>query len=59
MIEVGEETGKSPEILKKLAEFYESEVDQISKKLKELEIDFDLFSCYRTYGYDDDFAGYR
>lgn len=36
MIEVGEETGKSPEILKKLAEFYESEVDQISKNLSSI-----------------------
>ena len=33
MVEVGEETGKTPEILIKLAEFYEEEVDQITKNL--------------------------
>ncbi len=36
MVEVGEETGKSPEILNKLAQFYESEVDQISKNLSSI-----------------------
>jgi type IV pilus assembly protein PilC len=33
MLEVGEETGKTPEILKKLAEFYEEEVEQVTKNL--------------------------
>lgn len=33
MIEVGEETGKTEEVLMKLAEFYEEEVLQISKNL--------------------------
>jgi type IV pilus assembly protein PilC len=33
MIQVGEETGKTEEVLLKLAEFYESEVTQISKNM--------------------------
>lgn len=33
MIEVGEETGETPEILKKLADFYEEEVSAATKKL--------------------------
>lgn len=36
MIEVGEETGKTEEVLEKLAEFYESEVDQITKNLSSI-----------------------
>ncbi len=36
MIEVGEETGKTPEILKKLAYFYEEEVDQVTKNLSSI-----------------------
>jgi type IV pilus assembly protein PilC len=36
MMEVGEETGKTPEILKKLAYFYEEEVDQITKNLSSI-----------------------
>ncbi len=33
MIEVGEETGSTPDILTKLASFYEEEVDQTTKNL--------------------------
>jgi type II secretory pathway component PulF len=33
MIEVGEETGKTPEILLELANFYEDEVDQVTQNL--------------------------
>lgn len=33
MIEVGEETGKTEEVLAKLADFYEQEVDQLTKNL--------------------------
>ncbi len=36
MMEVGEETGKTPEILKKLAYFYEEEVDQVTKNLSSI-----------------------
>lgn len=36
MIEVGEETGKTPEVLKKLAGFYEEEVDQVTKNLSSI-----------------------
>lgn len=36
MIEVGEETGKTEEILMKLAEFYENEVLQLSKNLSSI-----------------------
>lgn len=36
MIEVGEETGKTEAILAKLAEFYEEEVDQITKNLSSI-----------------------
>lgn len=36
MIEVGEETGKTPEVLKKLAEFYEEEVDQVTKNMSSI-----------------------
>lgn len=36
MIEVGEETGKTEEILGKLAEFYEQDVDQITKNLSSI-----------------------
>ena len=36
MMEVGEETGKTPEVLKKLAGFYEEEVDQITKNLSSI-----------------------
>jgi type IV pilus assembly protein PilC len=36
MIEVGEETGKTEEILMKLAQFYEDEVTQISKNLSSI-----------------------
>ncbi len=36
MIEVGEETGKTPEILLKLAGFYEEEVDQVTKNLSSI-----------------------
>jgi len=36
MIEVGEETGKTPDVLKKLAGFYEEEVDQITKNLSSI-----------------------
>ncbi|MEA2006977.1 MAG: type II secretion system F family protein [Patescibacteria group bacterium] len=36
MIEVGEETGKTPEVLKNLAEFYEEEVDQITKNMSSI-----------------------
>lgn len=36
MIEVGEETGKTEEILLKLAEFYEDEVSQISKNMSSI-----------------------
>jgi type IV pilus assembly protein PilC len=36
MIEVGEETGKTEAVLEKLAEFYESEVDQITKNLSSI-----------------------
>lgn len=36
MIEVGEETGKTEEILLKLAEFYEEEVNQITKNLSSI-----------------------
>jgi len=36
MIEVGEETGKTEEVLRKLAEFYEGEVDQITKNLSSI-----------------------
>lgn len=36
MIEVGEETGKTPEVLLKLAGFYEEEVDQITKNLSSI-----------------------
>lgn len=33
MIEVGEETGKTPDVLVKLASFYEEEVDQVTKNM--------------------------
>lgn len=33
MLKVGEDTGKTPEILEKLADFYEDEVDQITQNL--------------------------
>ena len=36
MLEVGEETGKTSEVLKKLAEFYEEEVDQTTKNLSSI-----------------------
>jgi type IV pilus assembly protein PilC len=36
MIEIGEETGKTETVLMKLAEFYEAEVDQISKNLSSI-----------------------
>jgi type IV pilus assembly protein PilC len=36
MIEVGEETGKTEEILLKLAEFYEGEVTQLSKNISSI-----------------------
>jgi type IV pilus assembly protein PilC len=36
MIEIGEETGKTETVLMKLAEFYEGEVDQISKNLSSI-----------------------
>jgi type IV pilus assembly protein PilC len=36
MIEVGEETGKTEEVLAKLAEFYEEEVNQITKNLSSI-----------------------
>lgn len=36
MIEVGEETGKTPEVLLKLAGFYEEEVDQMTKNLSSI-----------------------
>lgn len=36
MVEVGEETGKTPDILKTLAGFYEEEVDQITKNLSSI-----------------------
>jgi type IV pilus assembly protein PilC len=36
MIEVGEETGKTEEVLAKLAEFYEDEVEQITKNLSSI-----------------------
>ena len=36
MIEVGEETGKTPDVLLNLAEFYEEEVDQITKNLSSI-----------------------
>jgi type IV pilus assembly protein PilC len=36
MIEVGEETGKTEEVLQKLAEFYEEDVDQITKNLSSI-----------------------
>ena len=36
MIEVGEETGKTELVLEKLAEFYEGEVDQITKNLSSI-----------------------
>lgn len=36
MIEVGEETGKTEMVLEKLAEFYEAEVDQITKNLSSI-----------------------
>ncbi|KKR21680.1 MAG: pilin biogenesis protein [Candidatus Moranbacteria bacterium GW2011_GWA2_39_41] len=36
MIEVGEETGKTEAVLGKLAEFYEDEVDQITKNLSSI-----------------------
>ncbi|MDP1833977.1 MAG: type II secretion system F family protein [Candidatus Moranbacteria bacterium] len=36
MIEVGEETGKTEVVLSKLAEFYEADVDQITKNLSSI-----------------------
>jgi type IV pilus assembly protein PilC len=36
MIEVGEETGKTEEVLGKLAEFYEQDVDQLTKNLSSI-----------------------
>ena len=36
MIEVGEETGKTEVVLEKLAEFYEAEVDQITKNMSSI-----------------------
>ncbi len=33
MLKVGEDTGKTPDILKRLADFYEEEVDQITQNL--------------------------
>lgn len=36
MIEVGEETGKTEEVLAKLADFYEEEVSQITKNLSSI-----------------------
>lgn len=36
MIEVGEETGKTEEVLSKLADFYEEEVSQITKNLSSI-----------------------
>jgi len=36
IVEVGEETGKTEEVLLKLAEFYEEEVDQITKNMSSI-----------------------
>ncbi|OGI29570.1 MAG: hypothetical protein A2288_03170 [Candidatus Moranbacteria bacterium RIFOXYA12_FULL_44_15] len=36
MIEVGEETGKTEEVLLKLAEFYEAEIEQITKNMSSI-----------------------
>lgn len=36
IVEVGEETGKTEEVLLKLAEFYEDEVDQVTKNLSSI-----------------------
>lgn len=36
MLEVGEETGKTSDVLKKLAEFYEEEVEQTTKNLSSI-----------------------
>jgi type IV pilus assembly protein PilC len=36
MIEVGEETGKTEEILSKLADFYEQDVDQLTKNISSI-----------------------
>jgi len=36
MVEVGEETGKTETVLLKLAEFYEAEIDQITKNLSSI-----------------------
>lgn len=36
MIEVGEETGKTEEVLAKLADFYEQEVDQLTKNISSI-----------------------
>jgi type IV pilus assembly protein PilC len=36
MVEVGEETGKTEEVLAKLADFYEQEVDQLTKNLSSI-----------------------
>ena len=36
MLEVGEETGKTDEVMMRLAEFYEEEVDQITKNLSSI-----------------------
>lgn len=36
MIEIGEETGKTPEVLLNLAEFYEEEVEQVTKNLSSI-----------------------
>jgi type IV pilus assembly protein PilC len=36
MLQVGEETGKTEMVLLKLAEFYEGEVDQISKNMSSI-----------------------
>jgi type IV pilus assembly protein PilC len=33
MLKVGEETGKTPDVLKKLASFYEEEVEQTTQNL--------------------------
>jgi type IV pilus assembly protein PilC len=36
MLEVGEETGKTEEVLLRLAEFYEEEVNQITKNMSSI-----------------------
>jgi type IV pilus assembly protein PilC len=36
MLKVGEDTGKTPDILEKLADFYEEEVNQITQNLSSI-----------------------